>query len=226
MGNLKDKNIIIVGASSGLGKALAEIIADKGTNLYLLSRTAISLSLQSKAEFIPCDVKDTESIKKAFNKIDELTEKIDVVIDCAGIGLVKNLENSTSEEIRNVIETNLIGAISVCQEAYKRMLKNEEGHIVVISSTSGIRARANETVYCASKWGLRGFTESLRLEASIHKIRVTGIYPGGMRTNFWKDRSPEQIADFMDPSDIAGQIVNIISAPAGISPSEYIIERG
>ncbi len=223
---LRSKAIIIVGASSGLGKALAEKLSKEDSSLYLLSRTIELVNFPFEVHKINCDVKDQISISEAFQQVDKLTNTIDVIVNCVGVGLVKGLEETTKEEIKNVMQTNLLGAIFVSQEAYKRMLKNKSGHIINVVSTSGIKARPDETIYCASKWGLRGFTESLRLAAVTSKIRVTGIYPGGMQTNFWKGNEPKNLEEFMKPSDVAEQIVNVIKSPSSISPSEVVIERG
>ena len=106
------------------------------------------------------------------------------------------------------------------------MLPHQSGHIINVASTSGLRARAEETIYCASKWGVRGFTESLRLEASAQRIRVTGVYPGGMRSeNFWQIVPGKNIAAYMEPQLIAEQIVSIIKSDPSICPSELVIER-
>lgn len=224
--NKAPKNIVITGASSGLGKALAAQLSKEGVTLYLLSRTIEATEFSFEAHKINCDVRDPKSIVAAFHRIDALTEEIDVLVNCAGVRLVKGLEDTAQDEIEQLIATNLTGAIFSSQEAYKRMLQTKNGHIINISSTSGIKARPDETIYCASKWGLRGFTESLRLEAVSNRIRVTGIYPGGMQTNFWKGNEPQNIEAYMKPSDIAEQIIQIIKSPISLSPSEVVIERG
>lgn len=220
------KNIVIVGTSSGLGKALAILLIKKGHRLFLLSRKVDSTPFPSgKITKITCDVTSKESVKGAFKKIDKHTRKLDVLINCAGIGLEKSLEQSSFEEIAEVIKTNLTGIILVSKEGYKRMIKKRSGHIINVSSTSGKKARANETVYCASKWGLAGFTESLRLEAKDKKIRVTTVYPGGMKTDFYVNNPKKDTSGFMDPRYVAEQIINVIESDTTTCPSELVIER-
>lgn len=223
--DIKNKNIVIVGASSGLGKALAEGLRTKTSNLFLLSRKIEETEFLFPATKITCDVTSPESIKKAFTFIDKKTGRIDVLVNCAGIGLAKRLESSTAEEIEKVIKTNLVGTILISKEAYIRMLKNKSGHIINISSTSGKKARENETVYCAIKWGVAGFTESLRLEARVNEIRVTTVYPGGMKTNFYRRLPKKDTTKFMDPKYVAKEIVNIIKSDSSICLSEVVIER-
>lgn len=226
--SLKGRHIVIAGASSGLGKACAELLAKEGAELFLLARTIEETTLNFDAYTMNCDIRDGQSVAEAFEKIDEYTKKIDIFINCVGIGLIKNLEETTAEEVENVLATNLIGAILVCKEAYLRMVKQNSGHILNISSTSGIKARPDETVYCASKWGLRGFTDSLRLAAAPHKVRVTGVYPGGMQTNFWQttDSKHRVMTGFMQPEDVATYLIQVMKTPTSIFPSDVVIERG
>lgn len=223
---LKGKVAVVTGASSGLGREVTELLAQEGVQVFALARTINNIAFPSPVVKVPLNIRDLESIDAAFAEIDKQTQKIDFLVNCAGRGLVKGLEITTREEIMDVFGINLKGNIYIAQEVYKRMIPHQSGHIINISSTSGIKARADEPIYAASKWGLRGFTESLRLAAAEHKIRVTGIYPGGMQTDFWKGGEPRDISKFMNPKDVAEQILAILKSPTSISPSEYIIERG
>lgn len=226
MNMLISKVAIVTGASSGLGKAVAELLSKEKVKVFALARSIQNAPLPEPVIKISCDILDVQSIEDAFTNIDKQTEKIDILVNCVGRGLVKELEETTKEEIRNVLATNLEGNIYIAQEVYKRMIPNKSGHIINISSTSGLKARIDEPIYCASKWGLRGFTESLRLAGAVYKIRVTGVYPGGMQTNFWKGGESRDTSQFMNPTDIAAQIINILKSPPTIAPSEYVIERG
>lgn len=223
---LQKKVAVVVGASSGLGKAVAEHLYKEGAKVFALARTIEDTELPSAVIKIPLNIRDLKSIDAAFASIDQQTERIDILVNCAGRGLVKNFEDTSRDEIMDVFGINLKGNIYTAQEVYKRMLEQKSGHIINVVSTSGRKARADETIYCASKWGLRGFTESLRLAAAPNKIRVTGVYPGGMQTNFWKGGEQRSLADFMLPEDIADAIITILKTPSSIAPSEYIIERG
>ena len=105
------------------------------------------------------------------------------------------------------------------------MKPQAKGHIVIVGSTSSIHARANEVVYCASKWGVRGLVQSLAVEAKKHGVRVTGIYPGGMKTNFWKKYPEKSIEGYMDPRNVAKQIVSAMETDNNLVVSEIVIER-
>ncbi len=105
------------------------------------------------------------------------------------------------------------------------MVPQKSGQIINVGSTSSLRGREMEALYCASKWGLRGFTESLRLEARNHDIKVAGLYPGGMQSNFWKNYPDKYVGRYMKPEDIAEQIVNLLKAGSGVTIAEIVIER-
>lgn len=224
--SLASKVAVVTGASSGLGKEVTELLGKEGVKVFALARTIENVDFPSSVIKIPLNIRDLDNIGSVFTQIDKLTGKIDILVNCAGRALVKPLEEISREEIMDVLGINLKGNIYIAQEVYKRMLPQKSGHIINVSSTSGVKARAEETIYCASKWGLRGFTESLRLEAAGHTIRVTGVYPGGMQTNFWNNGEARDTSKFMNPKDIAEQIITILKSPISISPSEYVIERG
>lgn len=220
--NLDNKNIIIVGASSGLGKALAEILSKENVKLFLLSRKIDSVNIQNSIK-IAVDIKSADEIKKAFQKIDERTEKIDLLINCAGIGLVKDLRESTTDQINEVIDTDLKGAIYISQETYIRMSNKKSGYIINVISSSGKKPRPLETIYCAAKFGLSGFTQSLQIAGEETGVKVAGIYPGGMLSeNFWKVVPGKDISDYMDPLSVAEKILSFVKGPY---QKELIIDR-
>lgn len=220
--NLNGKIIVIIGASSGLGKALSEILSRENVKLFLLSRNIDSVDIP-KAIKITMDIKNPESVKKAFGEIDTHIEKMDLLINCAGIGLVKDLRDTTISEINDIIDTDLKGAIYVSQEAYKRMYDKRSGHIINVISSSGKRPRPLETVYAAAKFGLSGFTQSLQIAGEETGVKVTAVYPGGMLSqNFWKSSPQIDISDFMDPKSVAEKILAVVT---GEYQKELIIDR-
>jgi len=224
MVDLKKKTAVVTGASSGLGKAVAELLAEQSAKVFALARSVDKVELPSSVVKIPLNIRDLKSIDDAFAAIDKETQTIDILVNCAGRALTKKFEETTREEIMDVFGVNLKGNIYIALEVYKRMIPEKNGYIINVSSTSGIKARDMETIYCASKWGLRGFTESLRLEGHAHGIRVSGVYPGGMNTNFWKENR-EKASGYMDPKLIAEQIVQLLTIEPTVTPSELILER-
>jgi len=239
---------VVSGASSGLGKEVTQLLANEGVIVFALARTAqeasFSVDTTSVTNIIPinCNIRDLNSIDAAFAQIDtilqeknisqensgsvELSAKISYLINCAGRGLVKKFEDTTREEIMDIFGVNLKGNIYIAQEVYKRMIPHKSGHIINVGSTTSVHARENEVVYATSKWGIRGFTQSLRLEARHYGIRVTGVYPGGMTSeNFWKVVPDKDFSEYMNPNTIAKQIVSILHSDATVSPTELVIER-
>lgn len=225
MNELSGKVAVVTGASSGLGKAVTELLATQGVKVFALARTIEKIDLPSSVIKVPNNIRDLESIDQAFATIDAQTDHLDILVNCAGRGLVKPLEEITREEIMDVFGVNLKGNIYIAQEVYKRMITHKSGHIINVGSTSSIKAREYETIYCASKWGLRGFTESLRLAAHQHGIRVSGVYPGGMKTDFWESIPGRDVSEYMDPRVIAEQIMQLLTTDLAVSPSELILER-
>ena len=224
--SLKNKHAIVVGASSGLGEALAVQLIEQGAEVTAFSRKIETNSSLSKAFKVNCDITDATDIGIAFYEVDKRNLPIDFLINVAGIGLMKKLEDTTSKEIENVLSTNLKGIILTTQEAYRRMKHQGFGRIINVSSTSGFKPRALEPVYSASKFGLKGFTESMKLAGVEDGIDVIGVYPGGMNTKtFWKDQPDKDLSEYMEPSFVAGKIVELMKTPSQDLPNELVIER-
>lgn len=221
------KSVIVVGASSGLGKAVAEQLATQGTTVFALARHIEDTTMPPGVVKITCNIRDLESIDATFSKIDQQTGQIDALINCAGRGLVKPFEDVTRDEIMDVLGINLKGNIYMALEAYKRMLPFKAGQIVNVGSTSSLKARELETIYCASKWGLRGFTESLRLAAQPHGIRVIGVYPGGMKSDhFWQVVPGKDLSGYLEPTLVAKQLIQVLQSDLSLAPAELVLERG
>ncbi|MEK7571785.1 MAG: SDR family oxidoreductase [Patescibacteria group bacterium] len=226
MMNLSGKIVLVIGASQGLGKEMVNLLVKENVKVFALARSIQDSDLPSSVIKISVDIIDTKSIASAFEQIDKETQRIDILINCVGQGLIKPFESVTQAEIIETLSLNLQGNILMAQEGYKRMLRHKSGHIVNIISTSGIKGKASETIYCASKWGLRGFSEALRQEARKKGIRVSAIFPGGMQTeNFWKISPEVDTKDFIKPKLVAEQIVHLLKTDPSISPSELILER-
>lgn len=218
---------LVVGASTGLGKVVAELLAAERARVFAFARTIDQADLPASVTKIAMNIRDVHSIDDAFRSFDEQSDRVDILVNCAGRGLVKKFEEVTRADIMDVFGTNLKGNIYTALETYKRMLPNKAGHILNVSSTTGVNPKPSETIYAASKAGLIAFGEALRMEAAPHGIRVTTVSPGGMDTDFWTEEGmPPAGNSFMDPAHVAEQIVNLLKSPAMISPAHLIIQRG
>ncbi|WP_099157591.1 SDR family NAD(P)-dependent oxidoreductase [Virgibacillus ndiopensis] len=206
------QNAAITGAGSGLGKALALKYANNGFNVYLLGRNDTKLHIVQneilknggKAEVVLCDVREPASVSIAFQKIGEL----DVFINNAGIGIFGSVENYSVEDIEGTLDTNIKGTILTVQSALP-LIRESKGRILTIISTAGLRGKVNESIYCASKFAVRGFTESLQKEWENEPLSITAVYMGGMNTPFWDNSTHvTDTSRLKSPEIVAEQIYN------------------
>jgi short-subunit dehydrogenase len=136
---------------------------------------------------------------------------IEYLFNNAGIGLFATVDKIDSQMIDRAFEANVKGMILLTAQILKITPKEEELTIVNIMSTSALVGRAEETIYCAAKWGARGFTEALRAELKGTKRNIIAVYPGGMKTDFWKIQGLDRdISSFMEPTLVAEKIVNAV----------------
>ena len=183
------RNILITGCSSGLGHALFnKVWEDDNLNPFGHYRTE-----DGDPHALIGDITDSDFPEKLDNYIRE--NKIDCFINNAGV-----YEG-------DIIDTNLGSQIRMLQVVYKYFLQKEKGRIININSVAGLYPSANESIYCASKFGLKGFSKSIQLEAVGTGIEVTDVYLGGVRTRMTEDR--DNYEDLMRPEDIAECIIDL-----------------
>lgn len=216
------KTIVITGGSDGLGRALAESLSGEN-NVIILARTQAALELiatNTGSKWIACDVRNAESVAKAFEQID----KIDVLINNAGVIVNGDLTETPDETIANVITTNTIGSIYVAKAALKIMKNQKSGRIINVISQAGITAKANRSVYNASKWALTGFTKALEEEAKEYGVLVTGFYPGTIRTDLFAKAGMEIKGPALNVEDAVGAVRYILSLSNDIAVPELGIK--
>jgi short-subunit dehydrogenase len=187
----KDKVILLTGASSGIGEALAIELARRGTVLGLLARRREHLRQLAErcaaaggtARTFPCDVTDTDAVQDAADRLRLEFGKIDVLIANAGIG-GNDAETRAFEPsaVKKVIDTNLIGAVNAVHAVLLQMIEKGKGQIVAISSLAGFRGLPRSAAYSASKAGMTAFFESVRIDTIGTGVSVTIIHPGFIKT--------------------------------------------
>jgi NAD(P)-dependent dehydrogenase (short-subunit alcohol dehydrogenase family) len=222
---------IVTGASSGLGLELTVALLAAGTKVVGVSRRAgtdkrwKSGVHQSLLMHVAGSVSKPQTVERAFAEADK-SEGFDLVINCAGTGVFGPAGSYTLGDLLEVFDANLLGTILFSEAAFSRF-RVRGGTIVNVMSTAAKVGRANEAVYCASKWGARGYTESLSLEAKSSQARVVAVYPGGMKTRFWSDIRKAQVdpAKFMDPAEVATAILDTIRARISSYVSDITIKR-
>ena len=190
---LKGKVVLITGASSGFGMDAARLFAYEGCSVVLAARRIdrlqeLAASIQSQggeAFAVPVDVANREEIEIMVETVLDLYGQIDILFNNAGFGRLAWHENMSSErDIETQLDVNLHGVIQVTHAVLPGMLKRRSGHIINMSSVAGWIAPPTYTVYSASKFGVRGFTDALRREVQPFGVDVSGIYPGPAQTEF------------------------------------------
>lgn len=217
--------VVITGAGSGLGQALTEKFSKEGSKVHLIGRTLAKLKATAKKlnnpfEIHELDIRSKSEVEEVFSKI----KNIDILINNAGLGRFGKAEKLKKKEIDKMIDTNLKGTIFCTQAGLKKMKKGNKGLIVNIISTAGKKGKATESVYCASKFGIRGFTDSLEKELKESKIDVSAFYMGGMNTPFWDGILAEEKKEkFMNPADVAEIIFANIKERNKLNVKEVLI---
>jgi short-subunit dehydrogenase len=190
---LKGKVVLITGASSGFGMDAARLFAYEGCSVVLAARRIdrlqeLAARIQKdggEAFAVPVDVANREEIEIMVETVLDLYGQIDILFNNAGFGRLAWHENMASaRDIETQIAVNLLGVIQVTHAVLPGMLKRRSGHIINMSSVAGWIAPPTYTIYSASKYGVRGFTDALRREVQPFGVDVSGIYPGPAQTEF------------------------------------------
>lgn len=174
--------VLVTGASSGIGKSTAQSLAKMGFNVYGTSRKECTVD---GVKMLVMDVNSTDSVVNAFEKIGE---NIDILINCAGIGITGAVEDCTGEDALAQMNTNYVGAIRTIRCALPAMRENRRGLIINIGSVGGIYTCPFQSLYSSSKAALEMMTKSLRIEVKPFNIKACTVCPGDLHTGFTKNR--------------------------------------
>lgn len=209
---LDGKTALITGAGRGIGQAIAAAFAEQGCDIAAVARSEAELeetaarvrALGRRVLPICCDISAPEQVETMAEKAMAFLSSIDILVNNAGYACFKPFMELSLEEWRRTLDVNLTGTFLVTRAVLPGMIARRNGHIINISSVSGLRPIMHQSVYCASKHGMNGLTTTLAMEMRPHNIRVNAICPGGVRTRLSEEAMPgRDKSDWMTPEDIA-----------------------
>lgn len=211
--NLTDKYAVVTGVSKGIGLALCNQLLDKGAKVFGLGRT--NHITHSNYTFIICDVRNMQEVEQAFSSIFKATNnQIHILVNNAGLGYFGFLEETDPELWHQMFDTNIHGMFYCLRKALPVMKQQRFGHIINIASTAALEGMPQVSAYCATKWAVKGLSESLFREVRDYRIKVTCIYPGSTKTDFFRNSPGIQPHDYMlMPEDVALSMIQALEMP-------------
>jgi NAD(P)-dependent dehydrogenase (short-subunit alcohol dehydrogenase family) len=227
MGNVA----VVTGGTKGIGLAIAEALIRSGKSVFVCARdkgevrdAVDDLRRLGNAEGEICDVRSEEQVRMMLNECERVFGGVDILINNAGMGVFgKTVEQISSEEFRQTLETNLFGVFYACHYAIPMMKKRGGGYIINISSLADQNPHPKMAAYNASKYGLNGFTEAMMQEVRQDNIKVSYICPGSVNTYFGGDAPSPDHAWQLQPDDIADVVISLLNMDQRALPSKVEI---
>lgn len=214
--------VLVTGGGSGLGAAVVDAVLKAGGTPFVLDRDVRNVSA---AKAIEVDVADRAAVSEAVTAAAQALGGLDAVVTAAGIDRCGKLEDVPADDWEKVVFVNLFGTVSVVRAALP-YLKASGGRVITVASTLGKRALPEASAYCASKFGVVGFSHALAAETGT-EIGVTTLVPGGMKTRFFDDRAeqykPQDDSRLNDPANVAQAVMFVLSQPRGCEIREMLI---
>jgi 3-oxoacyl-[acyl-carrier protein] reductase len=224
--DLTGTTVAITGASAGIGRATARMLAEAGANVALAARRAERLDAlveeigADQAVAVPTDVRDPEQNRALVRAAVDRFGRLDVMVANAGIGMYGGIEDGTDEDLERMVQVNLTGTVWAARAAVPQMRRQGGGDIVVVASVAGLRGDANEAVYAATKFGQVGLAGALDRELRRDGIRVTALCPAGVSTEFalgaGRTEDDPALEDFLTPEDVAFQVLTALRQPTRV----------
>src|SRR5713226_8953746 len=230
--DLSGKNAIVTGGTKGIGRAIVEALLREGVSVCIAARGTrgfdraaenLSQTGTGNAFVFPCDVRDYNQVKALIDYTAKELGGLDILVNNAGIGIFETVEETSPEDFRAVLETNLFGVFYCCHEAIPQMKKRGVGYIINISSLAGANPHPRMAAYNASKFGLNGFSEALMQEVRHDNIKVSYIMPGSVNTEFGGDSPNDEKSWQLTPKDIARVVVDLLHHDDRALPSRVEI---
>ena len=217
--DLKNKNAIVTGGTKGIGRAIAEALLSEGISVCISARNQSEIDAAvkemnrgegGKATGFVCDVRDYDQVKTLIDHAVNELGGLDILVNNAGIGIFETVADTSPDDFRAVLETNLFGVFYCCHKAIPEMKRRGGGYIINISSLAGANPHPRMAAYNASKFGLNGFSEALMQEVRHDNIKVSYIMPGSVNTEFGGDSPGDEKNWQLTPKDIALVVVDLL----------------
>lgn len=224
------KVVLITGASSGIGQAIAKQFYTQGYNLVLNARSKESLQeaasgfAEERVALVLGDVSQEATAKRLVDEAKKRFGSLDVVVNNAGVGVFNKVEDTSREEFEKQLHTNVLGVFFVCKHALPVLREQDSGQFIMISSMAAKTHFAGGGAYCASKWALQGFTGSLKQELRDSHIKVASILPGSVDTPFF-DKAGASLNQerHLEPSSVALAAWQVASQPVDADIDELVL---
>ncbi|MFP5348866.1 MAG: SDR family oxidoreductase [Gammaproteobacteria bacterium] len=222
MESLRNKVAVVTGGGRGLGAEICRQLAGAGMTVACLdvrgdlARSVIDEieTAGGRASVTVADISQPQNAAQAIGAIVRTHGRLDVLVNNAAIDVTLPVDELAPEDWSRIIATNLNGPYWLCRAAFPLMKEQGGGQVVNITSTAAKRTWANASAYHASKWGLLGLSHALHVEGRAHKIKVTAVVAGGMRTPFLLDRFPDiDTATLQDPRNVAETVLFVLTRP-------------
>ena len=233
-----EKTILITGATSGIGKATAEIFAQQGARLILCGRREERLKTLQKELDTPChtlcfDVRDRQGVFRAIESLPSEWKTIDILVNNAGNAHgLDPVEKASLDDWDAMIDSNVKGLMYVTKAVLPQMVERKKGHIINLGSIAGIEVYPKGNVYCASKYAVDAFTQGLRIDLNPYNIRVSAIHPGLVETEFSEvrfkgdtQRAAQVYAtlDALQAEDVADAIFYMTQCPPHVTVADLTL---
>ncbi len=226
---LSDSVVLVTGASEGIGLALARRLAARGAHVVGLARSEerlaeVAAELGDRFQGVPCDVRDAAAVRAATDRAAEAHGRLDALVNNAGLGRFGPVDELPEEDWAAQMDTNLSGVFFATRAAVPHMKAAGRGHIVNVASVAGLVGNPELSAYNATKFGLRGFSDSTMKELRPHGIKVSCVYPGSVATAFGdKAGSGGGNPHAMPAEAVADTIVHVLETPDSTLISEVVM---
>lgn len=201
--------ILITGTSKGIGKALSEKLLTENHEIISISRQKPDFQ-QDNYQHYNIDLNKPDQLTNTIKDISKTNKDIDYIILNAGFGIFKEIDQFSVKEIQNIINVNLTSNLIITNQLVKNLRKRKNAKIIIIGSESGLTGQKKGSIYCASKFALRGFAQSLQKELNNSDIQVNLINPGAINSDFFTNLNFKPAEDFACKIEVE-QIVDLIS---------------